>query len=130
MKVILFDGVCNLCNSSVNWLIDRDKKNLFHFSSLQSAYGQKLVQDNGLTGNYMDTFVLNDDGKIYLRSEAALRVLRYLGGVYYLAGVFLIVPQFVRDGVYNWVAANRYKWFGKSETCRIPTPELKTKFME
>ena len=130
MKVILFDGVCNLCNSSVNWIIDHDKQNQFKFASLQSVYGQNTVKQLGLQDNYMSTVVFEDNGKAYLRSDAALQILKQLGGVYSLAVVFYIVPSFIRDFFYEIVANNRYKWFGKKEICRIPTPELKSKFLE
>ncbi len=130
MKVILFDGVCNLCNSSVNWIIDHDKQNQFKFASLQSVYGQNTVKQLGLQDNYMSTVVFEDNGKAYLRSDAALQILKQLGGVYSLAVVFYIVPSFIRDFFYKIVANNRYKWFGKKEICRIPTPELKSKFLE
>ena len=130
MKVILFDGVCNLCNSSVNWIIDHDKQNQFKFASLQSVYGQNTVKQLGLQDNYMSTVVFEDNGKAYLRSDAALQILKQLGGVYSLAVVFYIVPSFVRDFFYKIVANNRYKWFGKKESCRIPTAELKSKFLE
>ena len=130
MKVILFDGVCNLCNSSVNWIIDHDKQNQFKFASLQSVYGQNTVKQLGLQDNYMNTVVFEDNGKAYLRSDAALQILKQLGGVYSLAVVFYIVPSFIRDFFYKIVANNRYKWFGKKEICRIPTPELKSKFLE
>jgi predicted DCC family thiol-disulfide oxidoreductase YuxK len=127
--VILFDGVCNLCNASVNWIIDRDKKNLFKFASLQSEYGQALINKMNLKSDYMDTVVLQEGEKVYLRSAAALRILKHIGGIYSLAYAFIIVPAFIRDFFYNMVAKNRYKWFGKQDACRIPTPELKAKFL-
>ena len=130
MKVILFDGVCNLCNSSVNWIIDHDKQNQFKFASLQSAYGQSKVKELGLGDNYMNTVVFEDDGRAYLRSDAALQIVKQLGGVYSLAAIFYIVPKFIRDFFYKIVANNRYKWFGKKESCRVPTSELKSKFLE
>ncbi len=130
MKVILFDGVCNLCNNSVNWIIYHDKQNQFKFASLQSVYGQNTVKQLGLQDDYMSTVVFEDNGKAYLRSDAALQILKQLGGVYSLASVFYVVPSFVRDFFYKIVANNRYKWFGKKESCRIPTPELKSKFLE
>jgi len=130
MKVILFDGVCNLCNASVNWLIYHDKKNMFKYSSLQSTFGQRAIQQRNLTGNYMDTVVFIDEGKVYIRSDAALQILKYTGGIYSLAVVFFIVPRFVRDFFYRIVANNRYRWFGKQESCRVPTPELKSKFLD
>lgn len=130
MVVVLFDGVCNLCNSSVNWIIDHDKKNEFRFASLQSEYGQRMVQQYNISGNYMDTVVLIKNDRAYLRSAAVLQVLRGIGGIYSLAMVFYIFPAFIRDVVYNFIAKNRYRWFGKQESCRIPTPELKAKFID
>ncbi len=130
MGVVLFDGVCNLCNSSVNWIIDHDKRNEFRFASLQSEYGQRMVQQYNISGNYMDTVVLIKNDRAYLRSAAVLQVLRGIGGIYSLAMVFYIFPAFIRDVVYNFIAKNRYRWFGKQESCRIPTPELKAKFID
>ncbi len=130
MQVILFDGVCNLCNGSVNWLIDHDKKNQFKYASLQSAYGQSVVKKLGLEDNYMGTVILEDDGKGYTHSDAVLQIARDLGGIYSLAVVFYIVPKFIRNFFYKLVADNRYKWFGKQESCRIPSPELKSKFLD
>lgn len=129
MKTILFDGVCNLCNGSVNWVIDHDKKNLFHFTALQSAFAKKRLQEIG-HADYMDSIVLDDDGQIFTESDAVIRILKHLGGVYSLAVIFLIVPKFIRDFFYRVIAKNRYKWFGKQDVCRIPTPELKAKFLE
>lgn len=130
MGVVLFDGVCNLCNSSVNWIIDHDKKNEFRFASLQSEYGQRMVQQYNISGNYMDTVVLIKNDRAYLRSAAVLQVLKGIGGIYSLALVFNIFPAFIRDVVYNFIAKNRYRWFGKQESCRIPSPELKAKFID
>lgn len=130
MQVILFDGVCNLCNGYVNWLIDHDKNNLFKFASLQSNAGKKLVTQLGLEGNYLDTIVLYDNGKGYTHSTAVLKISKQLNGIYSLAVIFFIVPAFIRNIVYNMVARNRYKWFGKRDTCRIPTPELKDRFLD
>jgi len=130
MKVILFDGVCNLCNGSVNWIIRHDKQNQFKFSSLQSEYGQNKVKELLLQENYMNTVILEDNGKIYLRSEAVIQVLKQLGGIYSISQLFYLVPTFIRDFFYKIVASNRYKWFGKKESCLIPTTELKSKFLE
>ncbi len=130
MKAVLFDGVCNLCNASVTWIIDRDGKNQFKFASLQSEFGRKTIEKFKLEDDFMDTVLLIEDDKVFVRSDAALRILKLLGGIYSLGVLFFIVPRFVRDFVYNIIAANRYKWFGKSDTCRLPTPELKEKFLE
>jgi predicted DCC family thiol-disulfide oxidoreductase YuxK len=130
MKVILFDGVCNLCNGLVNWIIDRDKKNLFRFSSLQSNFGLETVKKINLAGNYMDTVVYLDDETSYTESAAILHIFKDLGGLYSALFIFIIVPSFLRNFVYRIVARNRYKWFGRQETCRVPTPELKSKFLD
>lgn len=129
MYVVLFDGVCNLCNSSVNWIIDHDKRNEFRFASLQSDYGQQVINKFNLQGDYLNTVILVDGDRLYTRSAAVLKIAGIIGGVWGLLTVFLIVPAFIRDIVYNFIARNRYKWFGKKESCRIPTPELKSKFL-
>lgn len=130
MKTILFDGVCNLCNSSVNWVIDHDKKGVFTFASLQSDYGKKRVKELGLGDKYMNTIILDDEGIAFTQSIAVIQILRHLGGIYSAAVIFFIIPGFIRNFVYNVVANNRYKWFGKRDSCRVPTPELKAKFLE
>lgn len=130
MYVILFDGVCNLCNAAVNWIIDHDSRNVIKFASLQSEYGRQMVQKHNLHGEYMDTIYLIENDKVYNRSDAVLRTLKHLKGIYSLGYGFIIVPSFIRNFFYNLVARNRYKWFGKRDVCRIPTPELKAKFIE
>ena len=130
MYVILFDGVCNLCNAAVNWVIDHDSRNVIKFASLQSEYGQQMVKQHHLTNEYMNTIYLVEGDKVYSRSTAVLRTLKHLTGIYSLGYGFIIVPRFIRNFFYNLVARNRYKWFGKRDVCRIPTPELKAKFIE
>ncbi|MBA2250217.1 MAG: thiol-disulfide oxidoreductase DCC family protein [Chitinophagaceae bacterium] len=127
--VILFDGVCNLCNSAVKFVIARDKKKLFSFASLQSDEGQKRLTEHQLSSMDLDSFVLIENGKAYTRSDGALRVAKKLKGGWPLLYAFIIVPKFIRDGMYNWIARNRYKWFGKQDVCMIPTPELKARFL-
>ncbi|MCU0449631.1 MAG: thiol-disulfide oxidoreductase DCC family protein [Bernardetiaceae bacterium] len=127
-NLVLFDGVCNLCNGAVNFLIDIDKHNRLRFTSLQSGLGQHLGQQFGLAGS-LDTFIFVRDGQFFVRSQAALEVLRTVGGWWQIFYVLIIVPRFIRDGVYRWVARNRYRWFGKLEACRIPTPALRAKFL-
>lgn len=129
MYVVLFDGVCNLCNASVNWIIDRDKRNEFKFASLQSDYGRQAVQKFNLGGNYMDTVVLVEGERVYTQSTAVLRVMLHLGGAYKLLYGFIIIPAFIRNFFYRLIAKNRYQLFGKKDSCRIPTPELKQKFI-
>jgi predicted DCC family thiol-disulfide oxidoreductase YuxK len=129
-KIILFDGVCNLCNSSVQFIVRHDKKNQFLFSSLQSEAGQFYLKKCNLPQNTFNSFLLVDDDKIYTRSAGALRVLKYLESGWKLLYAFIIVPKFMRDGVYNFISKNRYKWFGKKDACWVPTPELKEKFLD
>jgi len=127
-NIILFDGVCNLCNASVLFVIERDKKNVFQFASLQSSFGQQVLKKHQLSSSDFDSMILLQDGTIHQRSDAALRIAKELSGAWKLLYGFIIVPRFIRNGVYNFVARNRYKWFGKQEACMIPTPELKAKF--
>ena len=127
--IVLFDGVCNLCNSAVQFIIRHDKKNIFMFTSLQSDTGQKLLAQYDLPLNELNSFILIENNKAYTRSSGALRVIKKLKGLWPLLYGFIIVPKFIRDGVYNWVGRNRYKWFGKQDACMIPTPELKARFL-
>ncbi|MEX1201838.1 MAG: thiol-disulfide oxidoreductase DCC family protein [Ferruginibacter sp.] len=127
--IILFDGVCNLCNSSVQFVISNDKKKLFQFASLQSNSGKALLEKYGLNSNDLNSFVLIQNNKAYNRSTAALNVAGQLSGAVKLLAVFKIVPPYIRDIVYKFIAKNRYKWFGQREACMIPTPELKSRFL-
>lgn len=129
-NIVLFDGVCNLCNGSVNFLIDNDKRNKLHFASLQSGFGQQVLAHFGMAQHDFDTFLFVKKGERYVRSRAAIEVMRTLGGAWQAATVLLLVPRFVRDAVYRWVSAHRYRLFGKSEQCRLPTPALRAKFLE
>lgn len=128
-KIVLFDGVCNFCNSSVNFIIDRDKHNRFKFAALQTEAGQELLRKHNLPMEDFDTFIFIEGDKYYERSTAALRVVRDFPGLWKLLYAFIIVPPFIRDIFYNIIAKNRYKWFGKRNECRMPTPELKEKFL-
>ena len=127
--VILFDGVCNFCNGAVNLVIRRDKKAQIQFAPLQSEKGRLFARQFGFTGEDMKTFIFIEDGKVYTKSTAALRVCRYLGALWPLLYGFIIVPKFIRNAVYDLVAKNRYKWFGKKDTCMIPTPEVRARFI-
>ncbi len=126
--VIFFDGVCNLCNGSVQFVIERDKKKRYRFASLQSDYAMKILAPFGIDTKAKESFVLLEDGKVYQKSGAALRVAKNLSGFWPMLYGFLLVPSFIRNGVYNFVAKNRYKWFGKQESCWVPTAELKSRF--
>lgn len=128
-KIILFDGVCNLCNSSVTFIIKKDSKNKFKFAALQSEVGQELVDRFHIDTDKTDSIILIDEEKAYIKSTAALRIAKELNGGWPLLYGFMILPNFLRNWVYDWVAKNRYRWFGKQESCMIPTPELKGKFL-
>ena len=128
-SVLLFDGVCNLCNSSVQFVLKRDKRKYFKFAALQSNSGQELLKQFDLPVNNFTSFVLIENDKIYLKSTAALQVAKRLGGVWSLLFIFIIIPSPIRDFVYNLVAKNRYKIFGKRESCMLPTPDVKERFL-
>ena len=129
-KIVLFDGVCNLCSSSVQFILKKDKKNQFLFGSLQGKAGQEYLAKFNLPADEFNSFILVEDDILYSRSTAALRILRYLGSGWPLLYAFIIVPKFIRDGTYNWIAKNRYKWFGKKNECWLPTKELKKMFLD
>ena len=128
-QIILFDGVCNLCNRSVQYVVKHDPEAIFKFAWLQSDTGKKLMADYQLTSNEMNSFVLIQDGKVYTRSTAALKVAKQLKGFIRVLYIFMIVPAFIRDAVYKLIANNRYHWFGKHDQCMAPTPELKKRFL-
>lgn len=129
-KVVLFDGVCNLCSSSVQFILKRDKKQQFLFGSLQGNYGQQTLKQFNLPANNFNSFLLLEDGKLYTKSSGALRMLWHLGGFWSFFYGLMIIPKFIRDAVYNWIARNRYKWFGRQEACWLPKPEWKARFLD
>ncbi|MBK6604305.1 MAG: DUF393 domain-containing protein [Leptospiraceae bacterium] len=147
-KIILFDGVCNLCNASVNFIIDRDNKKLFQFASLQSEFAQNLISNSqkevlfftskGLMPlnesirkelNSLNSIFYFENNIIYHKSDAALRISEHLDGLYKIISIGKILPTSVRDFIYEYIARNRYRWFGKTESCRMPSPELKERFL-
>jgi predicted DCC family thiol-disulfide oxidoreductase YuxK len=129
--VILFDGVCNLCNGTVQFVIDRDPSGYFHFAALQSEAGAQLADRYGVpkAAGAPESVVVIEGGKFFDRSDAALRIAGRLGGLWPLLGAAQIIPRFVRDAAYRFIARNRYRWFGKTETCRVPTPALRARFL-
>ena len=129
-KIILFDGVCNLCNGAITFIIQRDKKDIFRYAPLQSEIGKELAAKHHIDLDKVDSIILVSEDKAYAKSTAALRIAKQLSAGWPLLAVFLILPRFLRDGVYDFIARNRYKWFGKKEACMIPTPELKSKFLD
>ena len=128
--IILFDGVCNFCNAMVNFIIREDKKNVFRFATLQSESGKSLLARHQIDWKANDSFVLIEKDKAYQKSKASLRVYHKLSWYWKWTQVFWIVPKFLRDAVYNFIARNRYKWFGKKEECMIPTPAVKERFLD
>lgn len=129
-KIILFDGVCNLCNSSIQFIIKHDKNDEYRFAALQSNVGQQLAAERNIDTNEVDSIVLIEPGvAYYIKSTAAINIGKSFGGLWTLLKVFEWIPEGFRNSVYDYIAKNRYKWYGKKESCMIPTPELKSKFL-
>lgn len=128
--IVFFDGVCNLCNSTVQFIIKKDTEKRFRFASLQGKNGQETLHRFNLPASDFHSFILLEGDNMYSRSTAVLRMLKLLGGGWKLFYGFIIVPKFIRDAVYNLVARNRYKWYGKRDECMIPTPELRERFLD
>jgi len=131
--VILFDGVCNLCNSTVQWVIERDKEGQFDFASLQSDVARRelgKVMDTKEIDALPDSIILLDSDGVHVRSAAALRILRGLGSWFLLLRLGVVLPGPIRDTIYDMVARNRYRWFGRRDTCMIPTPDIAARFLD
>ena len=128
--ILLFDGVCNLCNSSVQFVLERNGSENVRFASLQSDFGQERLRESALPKDYTSSLVLLENGDVYTKSDAALKLAKHLNGLWKLGRVFLIVPKPIRNWVYDWIAKNRYRWFGKQETCWIPEPRWKSRFLD
>ena len=128
--IVLFDGVCNFCNSSVNFLLRRDRNGVFRFAALQSEAGRKLLTEAGLQHHELDSMVLIEGGEIALKSTAALKAARRLPGLWFMTGLLLVVPRRLRDWCYDAFAARRYSWFGKRDVCMIPTAEMRSRFLD
>ncbi|OSY89481.1 thiol-disulfide oxidoreductase [Tenacibaculum holothuriorum] len=130
-KIILFDGVCNFCNDTILKVIKYDTKNTFVFTSLQSKKGKEITNYLGIDTDKVDSIILYEPNVSYdIKSTAALKVMNDFGGVWKLSQIFLLFPEIIRNLVYDIIAKNRYKWFGKKSECMIPTPELRAKFIE
>ena len=128
--IVLFDGICNYCNAMINFIIKQDKKNKYLFATLQSGAGQKILKQWNLPGDSFESFLILDNGKLYSKSTAALRLYNQLPWYWKWTQLFWIFPKFIRDAVYNIIAKNRYKWFGRKEECMVPTSELKERFLD
>ena len=128
-SIILFDGVCNLCNSSVNFIIKHDKKKHFLFASLQSDAAKEILLHHSLNKIIFDSIILIEDTIIYEKSTAVLRIAKKLNNGFQLLYVFILIPKILRDKIYDYIAKNRYKWYGKKDTCMLPTKDLKSRFL-
>jgi predicted DCC family thiol-disulfide oxidoreductase YuxK len=126
--IVLFDGECNFCNNSVQFILKRDPKGYFNFATLQGKTGQDIVNKNQLNG--MDGIILIENGKLYHKSTAALRICKHLKGAWKICYLFIVVPKPIRNMVYDYIAKNRYKWFGKRDSCMIPSPEIRNRFLD
>jgi predicted DCC family thiol-disulfide oxidoreductase YuxK len=130
--VVLFDGVCNVCNRSVNFIIDRDPRAKLRFAALQSDAARRLLEgfERTIPRGDPETIVLVDRSRLYDGSTAMLRIAGHMRGAWPLLAAFLVIPRPLRDAVYRWAAARRYRWFGKSDSCRVPTQALRARFLE
>ena len=129
-KIILFDGVCNLCNSAVQFVIQHDKKDVFRFVALQSDLGQEILKHIGINPINIDSIILYEPGiAYYYKSSAALQIAKNLDGIWHYGTIFRIIPTGISNQIYDYVAKNRYKWYGKKESCMIPSSELESKFL-
>ena len=127
-RIVLFDGVCNVCDATVNFIIDHDRAAIFHFASLQSDAGRRLCREHGIPENF-DTIAFIKDGRAYVRSAALLEIAKGLDGAWPILFSLVVLPRPVRDRAYRYFAEHRYAWFGKAESCRVPTPELLRRFL-
>ncbi len=125
----MFDGICNLCNNAVQFVLKHDKKKLFRFASLQSDFGKSILTKYALPTDNFNSFLLIRNGKAYTKSTAALSVAQMLSGPVKILYGFIIVPAFIRNAVYRIIADNRYKWFGKKESCMLPSPDIAARFL-
>lgn len=128
--ILLFDGVCNLCSGSVQFVLKRNKKENIRFASLQSEFGKKTLQDSQLPVDYTSSLVLLENGKTYVKSDAALRLSKHMSGIWKGGSVFLVVPKFIRNAVYDLIAKYRYRWFGKLDVCWLPEPRWRERFLD
>ena len=128
-RIIFFDGVCNLCQRSVQFILTHDKKSIFSFASLQSRFAHEVLKKKNIDPSALNSFILLENDLLYTRSTAALRVAKKLSGAWPLLHLFILVPPFIRNGVYDWIAKHRYRWFGKQEGCWLPRDEWRQRFL-
>ena len=129
-QIIFFDGICNLCEQSVQFIIKHDKNDIFRFVALQSDLGQEILQYIGIADKNIDSIILYIPGKAYYyKSSAAIEIAKNLGGFWHYGTIFRVIPTAIRNNIYDYIAKNRYKWYGKKESCLIPTQKLEAKFL-
>jgi predicted DCC family thiol-disulfide oxidoreductase YuxK len=128
-NLVLFDGVCNLCTASVQFIIRHDRAAIFYFAPLQSEIGREICQSQGLDPVDVQTFVLISRGRMLVRSDAAIEAISRFGGAWKFVTIFRLIPRVVRDWIYSTIARNRYRWFGRTDACMIPTPDVKVRFL-
>ena len=128
--IVFFDGVCNFCNYWVNFAIKRDKEKRLKFASLQGEYAKKILPRYGINQTLVNSVVLVDNGKVYTQSSAAFRICKYLDGGWKLGYGLMVIPKIIRDFFYDFIARNRYRWFGKKESCMVPGPGIKERFLQ
>ncbi len=129
-KVILFDGVCNLCDNTVQFIIKHDKKDIFRFVPIQSELGGEIISYLGIDTSKTDSILLYEPGyAYYYKAEAALKIAKELGGAVSLLSIFSALPNWLTNAVYDYIARNRYRWYGKKSECMVPTPEMRAKFL-
>ena len=129
-RIVFFDGVCNFCNYWVNFAIKKDKKKKLRFAPLQGETAKNILPQYNISTTALSTVVFIDDGKVYTQSSAAFRICKHLDGGWKLFYGLMVIPKFIRDAVYNFIAKNRYRWFGKKESCMVPTADMKSRFLE
>ena len=129
-RLVLFDGVCNFCNFWIQFALKRDKKGKLTFGSLQGEAAQRVLPQYNIDPTILTSVIFIEDGIAYRESTAALKVCRHLDGGWKLLYALIIIPAFLRDGIYKWIGKNRYKWFGKQESCMLPTPQQRSRFVE
>lgn len=128
--IVIFDGVCLLCQSSVQFILLRDKKEHIHFASFQSTKGRQLLEEHQVNPDQVNTIVYIENKQVYIKSTAVLKIIKQLQGLWPLMYVFILIPRPIRDAIYAWIAKNRYRWFGKRKTCFLPGPKWKHRFLD
>ncbi|MBP6424317.1 MAG: DUF393 domain-containing protein [Flavobacterium sp.] len=129
-KIILFDGLCNLCDGTVQFIIKRDTKDVFRFVSLQSDLGRKLLQKLPIEFQLIDSVILYESEKVFFyKSQAVFEIVKSIGGIYYCLLIFKLLPNTITNAVYDFIAKNRYRWWGKKESCLVPSKDLQSKFL-